>query len=131
VIIPFLEQAKRVQGVAHFLFHQFHIHNQPKVTDALRKVARTAREYGFTFMTCKQINDWERLRRTIRIIGLNARNQVELACDSIVDGREQEAVVWIPVLENEGSHIPDHTEIKFGVPCRKQKVALVPEMCTG
>ncbi len=131
VIIPFLEQAKRVQGVAHFLFHQFHIHNQPKVTDALRKVTRIAREYGFTFMTCKQINDWERLRRTIRITGLNAQHQVELACDSIVDGREQEVIVWIPVLENEGSHIPDHTEIKFGVPCRKQKVALVPEMCTG
>jgi hypothetical protein len=123
VLVPFLEQAKGVKGVAHFLFHQFHIHNQPNVTDALRKVVRIAREYGFTFMTGKEINDWERARRKLRITGINASGEVELTNTS-TDKLSQEAVVWIPVTESMSNLAKTQTEYRFGVLCKKQNVAL-------
>lgn len=113
VVVPFLEQTKKVQGVAHFLFHQIHIMQQPKVTDAVRKVVREAKSRGFVFWTCKEINDWERARRKVSIRGVNDRGEV------IADGEALDRlVVWIPVTgEAETGAV---IESKFGVPCMKQ-----------
>nr|WP_150959717.1 hypothetical protein [Aneurinibacillus sp. XH2] len=113
VVVPFLEQTMKVQGVAHFLFHQIHIMQQPKVTDAVRKVVREAKSRGFVFWTCKEINDWERARRKVSIRGVNDRGEV------IADGEALDRlVVWIPVTgEAETGAV---IESKFGVPCMKQ-----------
>lgn len=112
VAAPFLDQVKRVEGVAHFLFHQVHIHQQPKVTDALRKVVSEAKARGFEFWTSEQINRWERARRKVRITGLNADGEplVEQA-----DGLEGLAV-YVPAA---AASADEATEIRFGVPCRK------------
>ncbi|MFD0960965.1 hypothetical protein [Paenibacillus chungangensis] len=112
VIVPFLEQVRRVEGVAHFLFHQVHIHEQPAVAQALGKVVSEAVSRGFQFWTSKQVNDWERARRKARIAGVWLHGEV------VVEGAEQleNAVVYVPVAA--GS--PDmETEMRFGVPCRK------------
>jgi len=109
VAVPFLEQVKRVEGVAHFLFHQVHIHQQPAVTEALRKVVSEARKRGFAFWTSQQINNWERARRQVRITGIQTNGDVEVEGAEALKG----AVVFVPSA-------PDtETVIKYGVPCRK------------
>ncbi|GIP39803.1 hypothetical protein J31TS4_30830 [Paenibacillus sp. J31TS4] len=113
---PFLDGVMRVEGVAHFLFHQVHIKEQPMVTDAVRKVVREARKRGFVFWTCKQINDWVRARRRVAIRDVDASGLV------IVDNAAglENVVVWVPVDAEEAANGP--TELKFGIPCRKQIV---------
>ncbi|MFD0960958.1 hypothetical protein [Paenibacillus chungangensis] len=113
VVEPFLEQVMRVEGVAHFLFHQVHILNQEPVNKAIRKVVAEARERGFTFWTSQQINDWERARRKVCITGIDANAEAR-----VKHGTElKDAVVWIPVQEGAANR-----EIvnRFGVPCVKQ-----------
>ncbi|WP_262681321.1 hypothetical protein [Paenibacillus sp. J5C2022] len=113
VVEPFLEQVMRVEGVAHFLFHQVHILNQEPVNKAIRKVVAEARKRGFTFWTSKQINDWERARRKVRITGIEANAEAR-----VEHGTElKDAVVWIPVQEGAANR-----EIvnRFGVPCVRQ-----------
>jgi hypothetical protein len=73
-------------------------------------------------MTGKEINDWERARRKLRITGMNASGEVELAGMS-TDKQNREAVVWIPVIDSEASFDMTQTDYKFGILCRKQKVA--------
>lgn len=114
VIVPFLEGVARVEGVAHFLFHQIHIKEQPKVTEAIKKVVRLAKEAGFVFWTSKEINDWTRARRTIRIEGIDAAGHVETTA-----GAELENVVaWVPVPA-----VGEGTAMKFGVHCKKQVIS--------
>ncbi|MFP7442443.1 hypothetical protein ABXS71_20210 [Bacillus infantis] len=71
VIQPFLDGVKRVGGVAHFLFHQHHIYNQPKVRQAITELIRTAKSQEFTFWTCARINQWERDRRKVSLLDLS------------------------------------------------------------
>ncbi|WP_127583900.1 hypothetical protein [Paenibacillus koleovorans] len=124
VLMPFLEHAKRVQGVAHFLFHQFHIHNQPRVTDALRKVVRVAHEEGFTFMTGQEINDWERARRHLRVERLDEQGGA-IVSSSLADAasRAGQAVVWIPRTLGGEAGVDEGVAMKFGVRCVKQVAA--------
>jgi hypothetical protein len=117
VIVPFLEQVLRVKGVAHFLFHQHHIHHQPTVLNALQKVVCEAKERGFVFWTGKKINDWERARRKVSIGGIHEDGSV------IVKGMEEidNLVVWYPVLDQKYAEADkDELERHFGVMCRKQ-----------
>ncbi|GIP32932.1 hypothetical protein [Paenibacillus sp. J2TS4] len=114
VIVPFLEQAMKVEGVAHFLFHQIHIQTQPKVADALRKVVREAKSRGFVFWTCKEINDWERARRTIIVQEVNEQGKAIVENGAEVDG----VVVWIPLPD--GAETGAAVEMKYGIPCVKQ-----------
>ncbi|MBP1990541.1 hypothetical protein [Paenibacillus eucommiae] len=113
VVKPFLDQAYRVQGVAHFLFHQQYM-GEPKVTAALRNLVTEARKQGFVFWTSKQINDWERARRTVKMDGINDQGEVKLSGDPAAQG----AVVWIPVVHMDGSNV--QSQSKFGVNCVKQ-----------
>jgi len=110
VIAPFLEQVNRVRGVAHFLFHQVHIFQQEPVNRAIRKVVAEGRKRGFAFWTCKEINDWERVRRKLRVNAMDTEGRPVFEGQN-VDGR---VVVWVPVAE-----AGTGTELRFGVPCRK------------
>lgn len=113
VAAPFLDQVARVEGVAHFLFHQVHIHEQPSVTQAVRKVVAEARKRGFVFWTSEEINRWERERRNVKIIGIGTDGSLK------AEGIDQveNVVAYLPVPEL--TEAAAGTEMRFGVPCRK------------
>jgi len=67
VIEPFLQAVKSVRGVAHFLFHQQHIHHIGGVREAFRAVVSQAKNLGYTFWTCAEITSWEQARRKARL----------------------------------------------------------------
>ena len=114
VIAPFVEQVQRVRGVAHFLFHPIHLHQQEAVRQAFSKVIGELRGRGFVFWTSQQINDWERARRTLRITQIDAQGRVRLAPGE--SPLAQQAVVWLPV--NDGQPRAQ----RFGVSCRIAEV---------
>jgi peptidoglycan/xylan/chitin deacetylase (PgdA/CDA1 family) len=91
IMAPFLEEVAKVGGVAHFLFHQTHLHSKPMVRDAFRKVVREARERGFEFWTCAEIYAWHAARRETVLAGLDEVGDV------LVENAPDKAVVWIPV----------------------------------
>lgn len=114
VIEPFLEQVSRVGGIAHFLFHQIHIHNYEAVRNALRQVVHKARERGFIFWTCQQINDWERARRSVAIHGIDEKGfPLFSKADSLTS-----LVVYIP-LQDEAYDTTEIIEERFGVRCKR------------
>ncbi|GIQ63353.1 hypothetical protein PACILC2_19210 [Paenibacillus cisolokensis] len=116
VIVPFLEQVARVGGAAHFLFHQIHIHEQPRVTRALRKVVAEARSRGFQFWTSEQINAWERARRKVKVTAIGSDGKVTAEGIDHLNN----IVVYIPLSEpDETDRTGAETEIRYGVPCRK------------
>jgi hypothetical protein len=119
IIRPLLERAAEVGGVAHFLFHQTHIHSSPSVRDAFRQVVAEARRLGFPFWTGRQVNDWVRARRKVRIVDVRADGAPVLNAAPSVPG----LVVWVPVPENTPSDGSGRMERKFGVPCRKTVVS--------
>jgi len=123
IVIPFLEEAAKVDGVAHFLFHQVHIHTKEKVREAFRKVVREARSRGFEFWTTRQISEWERARRKARIGGTNGRGEI------VVEGAPAGAVLWIPSPDAAAG--TEGVELRYGIPCRKQSVAADGRAATG
>lgn len=65
-------------GVAHFLFHPAHIEkniNGVNVADALRNVVRYAQEKGMEWMTNRDINNWERERRSVKVIDVDLSDE--------------------------------------------------------
>ncbi|MDF2671625.1 MAG: glycoside hydrolase/deacetylase [Paenibacillus sp.] len=113
IIRPFFDIAESVDGIAHFLFHQFHIYRREEVRAAFRAVAKEARDRGFEFWTGQQVNDWERARRKVQIVSYQD-GQLELA------GHEEAAglAVWVPLPAGE-EPVAGETVIKFGVHCCK------------
>lgn len=93
IIRPLLEESRRRRGVAHFLFHQRHIHRLPDVREALREVVRQAKSMDFVFWTGRQVNDWTRLRREIVLEPSGDR----LGVRTPAGGNGVEAVVLVPV----------------------------------
>ncbi|MGI8485038.1 MAG: hypothetical protein ACR2OU_12340 [Thermomicrobiales bacterium] len=75
-----IAEAIRHHGVAHFLFHQVHIHTKLEVSQALLDTVEIGREYGLEWWTCAQINDWERQRRAIKVVA----NREDDGCVRIV-----------------------------------------------
>ncbi|MFE5317717.1 hypothetical protein ACFQ88_03300 [Paenibacillus sp. NPDC056579] len=116
VIVPFLEGVMKVEGVAHFLFHQIHIHNREAVRDAFRKLVREARSRQFEFWTCAEINEWTRKRRQAVIKGLDDQG------GPIVENAQAGTVVWIPVDAVRESNHSEALEVQYGVTCRKYVV---------
>ncbi|PYI55842.1 hypothetical protein [Paenibacillus flagellatus] len=119
VIVPFLEQVKRVGGVAHFLYHQIHIDRWEAVRDSIRLLVREARRLGFDFWTGKKVNDWERYRRSL-IPRLDDEGNV------VVDGRSEgrDIVVYVPVSSDGAGDSGSGTEIRFGIRCRRTVVRI-------
>lgn len=115
VIQPFLDGVKRVNGVAHFLFHQYHIYHQPKVREAIVQLITTAKTQGFTFWTSKQINDWERTRRGLTINGISYSGDIK------VTSRDEEIdfMLLIPIAEDHASADDEVIVERFGINCKK------------
>jgi len=115
IIRPFLDRVGETGGVAHFLFHQTHIHSQSAVRDAFRRLAEEARRRGMPFWTGREVNDWVRARRRVRIAGLDASGAPVLA------GARPPAgfVVWVPAPETAPASAESPVEMRFGMPCRK------------
>jgi hypothetical protein len=65
VVPPFVEGVLRAHGVLHLLFHPSHI-ARAEVEQSLRNAIRAAREAGMEWWTSRQINDWERARRSMQ-----------------------------------------------------------------
>jgi hypothetical protein len=116
VIQPFLDGAKRVNGVAHFLFHQYHIYNQPKVREAMVQLIRTAKSQGFTFWTCQQINQWERERRKVILKWESG----EISAAGPLEREDLAVLIPIEMKERTGDARENHEIVKrFGVTCYK------------
>jgi hypothetical protein len=62
-----IAQARRHRGVAHFLFHQIHLHTKPQVAQAMLDVIAQGREQGLDWWTSAQINNWQRRRRSASV----------------------------------------------------------------
>ncbi|MBA4494683.1 hypothetical protein ACFO25_17790 [Paenactinomyces guangxiensis] len=120
VIGPFLEQVEKVGGVAHFLFHPVHIYNQKPVRHALRKVVREAKQRGFVFWTGKQINDWERARRKIRIEECDGDGHILVQSETDLS----DVVVWVPLPDENEAEPSDSAQMRFGVRCAKKVVTV-------
>ncbi|MFD0710387.1 hypothetical protein [Paenibacillus sp. GCM10027626] len=114
VVIPFLDRVKEVRGVAHFLFHQVHIHQSAPVRAAFRKVIHEARKRGFTFWTAEQINRWERARRQMRITACG-----EAGAAFNVEKPIPGAVIWEPVAADYRPDQGEEIQVQYGVACRK------------
>lgn len=118
VIEPFLAEVKNVSGVAHFLFHQIHIHRHDQVRQAIRELVEKARAHGYTFWTSKQINDWVRARRTVKVANIDSNGNVSVQAEQPI---AETIVIRIPVRDP--SALPDsEIDIRYGVPCIKQTV---------
>lgn len=121
MIAPFLEQIKKMEGVAHFLFHQIHIHNHQSVRESFRKLVKQAKCRGFQFWTGKQINDWERVRRKVEIVGVNPSGFPILRSAETLG----EAVVWVPIPEPDKKHFgKEDIQKRFGIDCLKKVVSI-------
>ncbi|MFC3771245.1 hypothetical protein [Paenibacillus sp. GCM10012303] len=119
VIRPFLEQVKRVGGVAHFLYHQIHIYNWEAVRNSIRKLVSEARQLQFELWTGKKVNDWERYRRTLKA-DLSDDGKVSLEGAA----SEWDIVVYVPVTASGTGDLGDGTVERFGVPCRKEVIRI-------
>lgn len=114
VIRPFLQAVKRVDGIAHFLYHQVHIHNWEAVRNSVRLLVSEARKLGFEFWTGKKVNEWERYRRKLKI-KLESDGNVRLeGSDSSYN-----VVVYVPMEPSAVSTPGIETTVRFGVPCRR------------
>jgi hypothetical protein len=63
---PLLASAKKSHGVLHLLFHPAHFHNDA-VPKAMSNAIRRGRQEGLEWWTARQINAWERARRTVKL----------------------------------------------------------------
>ncbi len=113
VIAPFLAKAKEVRGVAHFLYHQKHIYEQPAVRQALLDTAREAKRQGFAFWTGREINDWIRGKRERRVAGLEADDRL------LVEGEPLPIVAYRPLLAGESAAAAAE---RFGLPCVRVEI---------
>ncbi|MDF2658782.1 MAG: hypothetical protein K0Q94_1573 [Paenibacillus sp.] len=129
VIVPFLEEVRRAEGVAHFLFHQVHLHQKPPVREAFRRTVQEAKARGFEFWTGKRINDWERARRGLRIVSVADDGEISVAAGT-EEAEKIEAVLYIPVPEGgsgEQSQDPSVT-VRYGVPTIRTSNGTTPLM---
>ncbi|MCC3357169.1 hypothetical protein [Bacillus sp. REN16] len=117
VIDPFLKMVKRVDGVAHFLFHQYHIHNQNAVYKAINDVIKEAKKQGFSFWTSRGINNWERQRRNISIVGIDDNYNVVTECDE----NYNDVVIYIPI--SNANCKSEKVVERFGVQCVEKLVS--------
>jgi hypothetical protein len=66
--VPLMEASIAAHGVVHYLFHPAHFAKEP-TPRAMERMAEEGRQRGIEWWTAKQINDWERARRTVKWSG--------------------------------------------------------------
>jgi hypothetical protein len=71
ILEPLLQQAKKHHGVLHLLFHPAHFHRD-EVAHAMATAIRRGKQEGLEWWTARQINAWERARRTARVTNLSS-----------------------------------------------------------
>ena len=123
VIGPFLDQVQRVRGVAHFLFHPVHLHAKETVRAAFQALVAEARQRGFVFWTSRQINDWVRARRKLRIEAIDDSGSAVVSGAGSAGRAAGQAVVWAPV--SAGPVEAPGVGRRFGVWCRRLGKVLV------
>ncbi len=111
-----------MRGVAHFLFHPIHLHQQEAVRRAFAAVVGELRRRGFEFWTSGQINDWERARRTLRIDGLDWQGGFTFRRVSGEGGPLGQVVIWSPALDGANVDGDELAGERFGLPCRGRVV---------
>ncbi|WP_261131556.1 hypothetical protein [Bacillus sp. Marseille-Q3570] len=115
IIEPLLDQVKAVNGVAHFLFHQIHLHRNENVRSAFKKFVKEAKKRNFVFWTGKQINEWERFRRTIHIDQLQSDGEFEFEGST----SNQAFVIYQPLTPKEEVQVTGKV-VMFGIPCKRK-----------
>lgn len=123
-IAPFIDAVQRVRGVAHFLFHPIHLHQQEAVRKAFAAVISELRQRGFPFWTSRQINDWERARRTLRVEGIDGQGRCQVRRTS-GHGPLGQVVVWAPGATEADEAGNALVGERFGLPCRGQIVEVM------
>lgn len=123
VIDPFLEQVQQVRGVAHFLFHPVHLHTQEKVRGAIATVVREARQRGFVFWTSREINEWVRARRALRVDGVDSGGRAVISRVGAAEGAASRMAVWAPLSVRQPL---DHAGMaeRFGLWCAELDYSL-------
>lgn len=113
VINPFLDIVLEVEGVAHFLFHQAHIHNHQVVRDAMALVVEGAKERGYAFWTIDEINKWERTRRQAWVVGFDKDDRPLLKGAPL----PHPVKIFVPLSQSNREDECD-VEIRFGIKCK-------------
>ncbi|WJH34429.1 hypothetical protein N6H14_32185 [Paenibacillus sp. CC-CFT747] len=126
VIVPYLEEVRKVRGAAHFVVHQYHIYRREEVRDSMRRIVAEARKRGFAFWTIGEIEEWERWRRELTI-----KAAPEDGRFSVMDSKGnshwqgKKPVVWIPVSAEEPAQgTAAGLTQRFGVWCRQAAPAI-------
>jgi len=118
VVAPFLTKVKEVRGVAHFLYHQKHIYEQPAVRQALTDTVKEAKRQGFAFWTGAEINGWVRAKRELRVRGLEADGRLR------IEGGPMPIAAYRPLLAGERA---SSTVRRFGLLCVPLQVEFTTE----
>lgn len=92
-----IAMAIKHHGVAHFLYHQIHIHRRPEVKAALIDTITAGRAAGLQWWTGAQINHWERLRRQVTVTAdMASAESITLTVQSPEAVAEAEVAVIVP-----------------------------------
>jgi hypothetical protein len=90
---PLLHAALKHHGVMHLLFHPAHF-TKPQVPPACEHAIAKAKAAGMEWWTARQLNDWERARRSVTWSGYRGDGQstVTLSTKSALEGA---TLLWL------------------------------------
>lgn len=121
VMPDLLKTVRRERGVAHLVFHQGWLQRSGEVREALKSIVQTAKELGFAVWTGAQINEWERHRRNMRILGMDEQRRVILS-DLEQYKNNQTVVCWRPLMKDEALPQNSRSSIRYGRQCVTCKI---------
>ena len=84
ILEPLLAQALKRNGVLHLLFHPAHFGKEP-VPPAMLTAIRRGKEEGLEWWTARQINAWERARRTVAVKQIEGKSITLQASTQLAD----------------------------------------------
>jgi len=86
--------AAKHHGIMHLLFHPAHI-EKPGVADALTEAINLGKDQGMEFWTARNINNWERARRSIKWQGWESTAAGARCCLSASREMKQATIMWL------------------------------------
>lgn len=112
-----LDGALEHGGVAHFLYHPTHIRERELVRGTCRRLVEEVRRRGMRILTAREINAWERIRRTI------ALEVVERSAEGLVLNASApsavRATIAVPVCASEAVVRVDGAQVRSEVTRRR------------